>query len=93
MGSALSGAGSLIQMAGRKLAFVKNGDDGNHLVALNIKNGMMLDAETTKARFQMVNRKSDLRMLSQSFEAFLQPAKIQGSLAHPKLAACIGPDI
>ena len=42
----MSGAGPLIEVTYRKLAFVKNGDDGNDLVDLNVKDGVVLDAET-----------------------------------------------
>ncbi|KJS37911.1 MAG: hypothetical protein VR74_07200 [Hyphomonas sp. BRH_c22] len=89
----MSGAGPLIEVTYRKLAFVKNGDDGNDLVDLNVKDGVVLDAETSKARLQMIDRKSNVRMPSQCFEAFLETAHIKRRRTRSECPAGIGSDI
>lgn len=80
-------------MARGKLAFVENGDDSDDLAGLRIKDGVVLDTETTKARLQMINHKSDVGMPSQCFEAFAETAHIEGRLTRTELAARIRSDV
>ena len=72
---------------------MKNGDDGNDLVELDVKYGVVLNAETAKARLQMINRKSDVRVPSQCFEAFLKTAHVERCLTRSERAARVGSDI
>lgn len=80
-------------MTYRKLAFMKNGHDGNDLVDLDVKYGVVLDAETAKTRLQMINRKSDVRIPAQGFERFLETAHVVRGLTRSELAARINSDI
>jgi len=80
-------------MARGKLAFVENGNDGDDLASLNIKDSVVLDAETSKSRLQMIDRKSDVRMPLQGFEALFQTAHVERGLARSKFVARIVSDI
>jgi len=71
---------------------MKNGDDSNDLVDLHVKAGVVLDTETAKARLQTIDRKSDVRMPSQGFEAFRETAHVERRLTRSELAACVSPD-
>jgi hypothetical protein len=55
-------------MARGKPAFVENGNHGNDLASLGIKDGVVLNPETAKAWLQMVNRKSDFWLLAQRLQ-------------------------
>lgn len=79
-------------MTRRQLAFMKQRDDGDNLVRLNVKDGMVLDTETAIARLQVINRKSDVWMPAQGFEAFFETAHVKRRLARSELAASIDSD-
>ena len=83
----------LFQTARGKLAFMQDCDNSDCLASQCIKDGVVLDAETSKTRLQMINRKSDVRMPSQGFEALFESAHVERGLARSKLTACIGSDV
>jgi hypothetical protein len=80
-------------MARGQLAFVENGDDGDDFIDLSIEYGVMLNAEASKTRLQMIYGKSDLLMPSQDFEAFCETAHVDGGLSRTELAARVSPDV
>lgn len=79
-------------MAGGKLAFVQYGNNRDDLASECIEDGVVLDTEAAKARLQVVNRKPELGVSSQGFEAFPQTAHVEFRLSGTELLAGIGPD-